>query len=239
MNIKRPKICCSRSHHYLSSWLNEDSIVVDLGANRGLFSADLADRFGCQCFSVEAVPYLFAAIPDHSKIKKFNFAIASKEGTLEFALSSQPESGSLYELPTAMHEGTISVEAKTLSQFLKENSIKSVDLLKVDIEGAEIDLLESADTELLNKIRQITVEFHDFLPYFKQGPAIRRIKSKLAKAGFACIPYSLRFNADVVFVKRSDPDFQQLVYLYLKYCDRYLRAIGRHLSAGSRRFQKS
>ena len=39
--------------------------------------------------------------------------------------------------------------------------MKNIDLLKVDVEGAEIDILMSIDKMFMDKISQISVEFHE------------------------------------------------------------------------------
>lgn len=41
--------------------------------------------------------------------------------------------------------------------------LEQVDLCKVDIEGAEIEMLLGASKQTLLKMQQITIEFHDFL----------------------------------------------------------------------------
>ena len=46
-------------------------------------------------------------------------------------------------------------------EFLAQHGLKSVDLLKLDIEGAELELLSALTSP--SNIAQITVEFHDFM----------------------------------------------------------------------------
>ena len=53
-------------------------------------------------------------------------------------------------------------------------------MLKVDIEGAEWELLESLDESMLNRIDQISVEFHDFIDPTKKNrtqEVVERLKS--------------------------------------------------------------
>ena len=54
------------------------------------------------------------------------------------------------------------VPTTTLDSFLKKNKIKSIDILKIDIEGSEYELLKgSKNTLKLNKIKIILVEIMD------------------------------------------------------------------------------
>jgi FkbM family methyltransferase len=52
----------------------------------------------------------------------------------------------------------------TLETFLNTQRIELVDLLKIDIEGAEEAVFNSTRDATLCNIKQITIEFHDFVP---------------------------------------------------------------------------
>jgi hypothetical protein len=55
----------------------------------------------------------------------------------------------------------------TLSGFLARLGVDEVDVLKMDIEGAEYAVLEHAlRTGALQRVRQLLVEFHHFHPVF-------------------------------------------------------------------------
>ena len=63
----------------------------------------------------------------------------------------RPKSFVKYQVPTI-----------TLDSFLKKNKIKSIEILKIDIEGSEYDLLKGAKTALKkNKIKIILIEIID------------------------------------------------------------------------------
>jgi FkbM family methyltransferase len=66
------------------------------------------------------------------------------------------------------------VEALTLAGLMKRADITEIDYLKMDIEGAEYDVLYSIDEELANKIHQISFETHD-LP--KNEKLIKHLES--------------------------------------------------------------
>jgi len=50
---------------------------------------------------------------------------------------------------------------KTMSAFMKEESIDRVDLLKIDVERAEADVLRGISEEDWPRIRQVVAEVHD------------------------------------------------------------------------------
>ena len=51
----------------------------------------------------------------------------------------------------------------SLQEFLQNHGVREIDLLKVDIEGAEIEMIRHAPRLLFDQIKQITLEYHDFL----------------------------------------------------------------------------
>ena len=65
-----------------------------------------------------------------------------------------------------------------------------IELLKVDIEAAEIPLLLDTPAPILQRFHQITVEFHDF----RDDPASARRGALVAEASRSGVPRELRFT---------------------------------------------
>jgi FkbM family methyltransferase len=212
-------------HHFIKDFIDENSIIVDLGGNKGEFSKFIVDEFMATAYVIEPIPELFNQIPEHPKIKKFQYCI-SQEKDVEISILEN-QCATIYD---KNFNKKIICKGITLEDFLKENNIKKVDLLKVDIEGAEIEMFENLSEEILKNINQITVEFHDFLwPELK--PKVELIKNKIKNLGFYCIPFSITNNGDVLFIKKNL--ISKLQYLYLKYFERFrkgfIRRIKRYL----------
>ena len=74
---------------------------------------------------------------------------------------------------------TLSCELRTLSQVLRDESLTHVDLLKLDVEKAELDVLRGVDEADWPRIRQIVAEVHD-----EQG-RLATISEMLAQRGFS------------------------------------------------------
>jgi FkbM family methyltransferase len=55
----------------------------------------------------------------------------------------------------------LTCELRTMSAFLREHALDRVDLLKIDVERAELDVLAGIDEEDWEKLRQIVLETHD------------------------------------------------------------------------------
>lgn len=201
-------------HTFVKTLLKRGSIVIDCGANRGKFSYALRER-GCKVYAVEPVPNLFEALKEDEQLRKFNYCISvNKENTLY--MRQKDNCATIYS-GEGISDTEIGAKGITLNTFLKQIRVESVDLLKVDIEGAEIDALNGLYDNALKKIKQITVEFHDFVfPDLKEKA--EKTKRNLTASGFYCINFSLN-NGDVLFVRKNVISY--FVYLYLKYVCKY------------------
>lgn len=57
------------------------------------------------------------------------------------------------------------VEVIRASDYIERYNIRFIDLTKINIEGAEYDLmLHLINTKLISKIKNIQIQFHDFVP---------------------------------------------------------------------------
>jgi hypothetical protein len=66
-------------HTFIADFIDEDSIVLDLGGNKGEFSKFIVDEFRATAYVIEPIPELFNQIPEHPKIKKFQYCISKKK----------------------------------------------------------------------------------------------------------------------------------------------------------------
>lgn len=165
-NLEKAGIFEHHSHYILSRLLNSNSCTIDLGANVGNFYSLMHNKYNCTCYAVEASPKLYADLPVIDNVKCYHYAVGGHNGEVEFYLSNESEANSLQ--PTIASAfgitGKVTVPMITLEKFMSDQKIKlPLDLLKIDIEGAEVDVINTLPDDILNKIKQIPVEFHDFL----------------------------------------------------------------------------
>jgi FkbM family methyltransferase len=194
-----------RGHHVFTPGLGRSSVVIDAGAHLGEFSLEIADRFGCLCYAIEPVPELFSLIPEHPQIKRFRFALGGTDGEAVLHLSDNPEAHSVHaDIASAFgSRGTrVAADLTSLESFLEQTGLENTDLLKLDIEGCEVAVLEDTRQETLQRIGQISVEFHDFLDSFRERCPFTAIKRRLRRAGFTCIVFSRPAgnHADTLFI---------------------------------------
>jgi FkbM family methyltransferase len=135
--------------------------LVDVGANLGLYAVAAAKR-GARVIAVEPDPANVRDIRRNARLNRAKVSIVqalagAEIGAAPLALRGSPVSGNIdmYLGPTTRY-GVAPV--LTLDALLKD---ERVDLLKIDVEGAEIDVLRGAEQTLAEKRpRAILIEVH-------------------------------------------------------------------------------
>jgi len=207
--IGKSSIRLVEEHYIVTSALSEKSTVFDLGANLGRFSTELAEQFHCVCVALEPAPENVARIPGHPRVRVVQGAIAGRAGTGELQLAADCTANRL--IPS--HErGAPSAGARSITvplldypALLKRASIQKVDLLKVDVEGAEWDFFDSLTDPDLLSIGQITVEFHDFVQELGEARRTWPVYQRLLRLGFRCVEDPARGSYNVLFVHPALP----------------------------------
>ena len=108
--------------------------------------------------------------------------LAPETGVLRLYRSLNPLIGSLASVPAAGYDPQPAIVANvsSLADLLVEYGVGHLDVLKIDVEGAEFDLVESWD-EL--PVTQLAIELHD--RFYSDGAARRvALKKRLATLGF-------------------------------------------------------
>ena len=77
----------------------------------------------------------------------------------------------------------IEIEFITFDSLINKYSIKSIDKLQIDVEGAEYEILKSIDFKNI-EIKSIQFESKHFDGTFKEGPKLDEIKQKLKSEGY-------------------------------------------------------
>jgi len=170
-----------------------DAVVIDAGCSyEADFSVCLIGRHNVRAFGVdptrkhaEALRALEAQYP--GRFTHLPCAITGTDGTLTFHESRVNESGSLFaDHVNVVHDETTSydVQAVTLGTLLKRMGVQSVDILKLDLEGAEYDLLERTTAEELQPFKQLFVEFHHHAVSHFGVADTRRLVERICGFGF-------------------------------------------------------
>jgi FkbM family methyltransferase len=138
-------------------------VVFDVGGFEGEFAEKFYAMNPCKIFVFEPVKRHFKILEekfsDSSDIKIFNFGLDSKTQDIEISLSSNSSS---YIRNFEKNDLEI-IHLKDVAGFLEDEGIEEIALMKINIEGAEYDLLERLiSNENMKNIRYLQIQFHDF-----------------------------------------------------------------------------
>lgn len=145
-------------------------VVVDVGANVGLYSGlALESCPSAQVFAFEPHPETFQKLQRNlPNIQAFNVGMGSAAGSFTmYDYADQASShASLYaEVFTDIHQRphrSFDIEIRTLDAVIPELGIEHIDLLKVDVEGHELEVFKGA-AQCLQKgmVQAIQFEFNE------------------------------------------------------------------------------
>lgn len=214
-----------RGHHIWPAPLTKDSVVVDAGAHRGEFSAEIIRRFGCQCHLVEANPKLVETLIIARAESVTTVALGGRDGRGMLHISENPEATGLFD--AGPKTASVEVETISLATLMQRLGITKIDILKLDIEGAEFDLIAATPNEILQRISQITVEFHDFKPVFRNRELFENARARLESMGFDCCNMAFRTHGDVLFLNRARLRLVARQRIYFQFCARWIEKMNR------------
>lgn len=139
-----------------------NAVVLDVGANFGYLSLVWAKSIAQNGKVLSFEPNLnvynsfrnsIRANSLESSIELNNLAVGKKDGTIELFLSSTTSN----TLQTNTQDnGSTQIEMVSLDSFLKRNGIDRCDLVKIDVDGIELDILMGA-THLMERCNPIFI----------------------------------------------------------------------------------
>lgn len=148
---------------YGFSLAKEPSLIIDAGANVGMSAVYFALRYpGAKILAVEPELSSFAVLKRNAEmfanIVPVNAALWNRRCILQL----QSGGAGHWGMRVVEDDGSLDsgVQATTLPELLKEHELEHVDLLKVDVEGAECEIFGDA-LSWMSKVSVICVELHD------------------------------------------------------------------------------
>lgn len=197
---------------YSRPWyeLNENDTAVDIGAHIGVFTLYAAANVPKgKVFAYEPIYGNFSLLKKNVKqnrltnVKIFNKAVTSNGRKIKIYVSPSNSGGhSIYPVD---HNKIAEVESVTLENLMKQNRISKINFLKLDVEGAEFDIILKTPKNVFKKIDKIVMEYHDFTAKENNH---KEIVSFLAECGFkttvsGTFLESKIFRAGMILAKRN------------------------------------
>ncbi|MBN1133285.1 MAG: FkbM family methyltransferase [Bacteroidales bacterium] len=191
---------------FLKKNLKPDDTFIDAGANIGIYSlsasAILKKETGGRIYAFEPVGELFAQLQKNillngaDGITPVKAALYNENTKIDLYRSGRENLGMSSILHHDHESGTIeTVEAVRLDDFIEQNRIKRVNLLKLDIEGAELYALKGMSGCLRTFRPVLLVEINDNI---LEGKSVSTSETFTFLTCLGYAPYVLQTSGDVL-----------------------------------------
>lgn len=155
------------------SWLRADAVFYDLGANVGYYSF-IANQYISKgkIYSFEPMPPNIDTFKAHlslnakrlinNSINLMPYAVSDKEKEVVFSSSDMSTEGNTY-VNSVLHSSSskdLRVKCFSVDGLLEQGYLKP-DILKIDVEGAEFDVLKGAEQTIRKYHPNILLATHD------------------------------------------------------------------------------
>lgn len=183
-------------HYVAAHAIGPQSPVMDIGANIGVTASVFARHTAGPVHAVEPSPVIFPHLQATCRangadgVRAHNLALGREPGTLRFFADATAGAAShLITDATLARASDIEVTVKTLDMLVREEEIDRLDLVKIDVEGYEIDVLEGG-VETFRTLRpNLLVEFNAFTMVAFRDINPRMLLTRLGEI----FPYCYRF----------------------------------------------
>lgn len=193
---------------------NNSPFIIDCGANIGLSIIFFKQKFpSSRIIAFEPDPVIFATLKNNLEANKLydvdiiNKAVWIKDTNIKF-ISEGGESGRIINQCDNSHTNVIEVKTQSFKNLLR----RKIDFLKIDIEGAEYDVINDC-RDKLSLVECLFVEYHS---HQDEKQKLGELLSILSNAGFR---YHIKESYTVAkpFIERPamlDMDLQLNIFCY-------------------------
>lgn len=159
-HLEKWQIDDGNNTHNLNYNLNENSIVLDIGGYTGVWAEQMIEKYN---------PYVYILEPvkEYYNVLKYKFKYNNKVNILNVGVSTENKRDVIYinndSSSTMVNNGyPITVDFFTLDTILKMWNISHIDLVQINVEGAEYSLLNDfIETNIINSFDNIQIQFHE------------------------------------------------------------------------------
>ncbi len=198
--------------------INAKRLIIDVGAHIGLFSL--------YCNALNSKVKIIAVEPENenykilkenllvnniSSIKTLKCALSLENGFGNFLVSKDSHNHRLiFSADKSLTENSgkiIKVKTITLENLLEDCSENMIDVLKMDIEGAENHIISAWPKKVFKKISSMIFEYHDF-----KKNQHRNLEEIMRKNGFSVQTYPSKFDKNMGFILAINKKVRRNIY---------------------------
>jgi FkbM family methyltransferase len=187
--------------------IRNGDICIDVGGNVGIFSLNFAKCCGAHghVYVIEPmkknqlVIELAAEINGLKNVSIFPYALSDRDGEVVLEVPSV-DGAYAFIKPSqdSSSSGQLSVRCLPLSQFVQEQAIRQLDILKIDVEGAEKLVLDGGKEILSDGSRKPRVVMVELVDEFlgRYGATVSSVLSMMSELGYE--PYYAQGNGELL-----------------------------------------
>lgn len=182
--------------------LKEDDVFIDVGANVGFYALNISTLLPKgEIHSFEPNPYVLKYYlqnyklnnPGNIRINKFGLSDSSKIVKIFFD-SDNTGAGSIFRKDG---KEVFDIELKKFDEYYNDNNLKKINVIKVDIEGSELDFLKGAEYAIKQNKKLVVIIEMMQENFVKAGYKSQDITEFLFSRGFKAylpkpFPYRLK-----------------------------------------------
>ena len=164
----------------------KNSVIVDVGCGYDAdFSMFMIKKYGLRAIGIDPThkhkePLAHLSKKTGGLFQHKALAVSAFDGKISFNESVDNVSGSiLAEHKNVKNKGVrkYEVESVSLAKLPEKLNLPRIEYIKLDLEGAEYDLLQNIEVKDLEKYDQIFVEFHHHcLPQYTKDDTLDRVR---------------------------------------------------------------
>lgn len=142
--------------------LTPDSVVFDIGGYKGEWSRNIYAKYSPHIYIFEPVPTFYFYTHDYflknANIKVINSGLGATTRVVELGLAD--DGSSIFDKNNTL----ININIICISEFILENEIKDIDLIKINTEGAEYEIIDDLySSGLISSVKNFQIQFHNFV----------------------------------------------------------------------------
>ncbi len=155
----------------LAKEISKDNVCYDIGGFKGFMSGIMAVNGASEVYAFEPLKENYEKIQmliklnPTLKISVFEYAIGSNDGQINFDISEDPSmnkiENSLFHNETGVKEKR-NVQIFKLDSLINEKGFKPPDVIKIDVEGAEYEVIKGAHNSLKQFKPKLLIEVHGY-----------------------------------------------------------------------------
>lgn len=191
----------SHTFNILDFFVKKNNTILDIGSWSGVISLYIADK-AKMVYAIDPDPVCYQELLANlelnpllaKKIKPYQIAISDKRELLRLsAREKYGQSSSSILMRRRDHENSAKINTLSLLDFIEEESIKEIDFIKMDVEGAEFRILPKIG-EALKKLKYPTLYLSFHYNFLNEHIYYQHINSRFICKLILKIEKLLKFN---------------------------------------------